>query len=102
LSGIGPAVADPKVAEQVEVQTKYAGYLDRQQTEIDRLRRNESHKIPEALDYAKIKGLSAEVKEKLSRIRPETIGQAGRVQGVTPAAVSLLLVHLKKRKQRVA
>ncbi len=84
------------VAEQVEIQAKYAGYLDRQQGEIEKARRHEKTKIPNILDYKKVRGLSAEVCQKLSDHRPETLGQAGRIPGVTPAAISLLMVHLKK------
>ena len=97
LPGAGEAVLDAKVAEQVEVQAKYAGYIERQSEEIARQRRHEETRLPADLDYARVKGLSAEVSEKLARLRPETLGQAARVPGVTPAAISLLLVHLKKR-----
>jgi tRNA uridine 5-carboxymethylaminomethyl modification enzyme len=88
-------VADD-VAEQVVIQTKYAGYINRQQNEIDRLQRNEGTLIPIDIDYKKVRGLSNEVREKLENVRPANIGQAGRISGVTPAAVSLLLVHLKR------
>ena len=97
LSGVGPGVADPNVAEQVEIQAKYAGYIDRQHDEIERQRRHEETRLPQQFDYAQVRGLSAEVQEKLARIRPATVGQAARISGVTPAAISLLLVHLKKR-----
>lgn len=97
VDGIGPAVADASVAEQVEVQTKYAGYLERQREEIERQRRHEQTAIPGSFDYDKVRGLSAEVLLKLKRVQPETIGQAARISGVTPAAISLLLVHLKRR-----
>jgi tRNA uridine 5-carboxymethylaminomethyl modification enzyme len=96
VDGIGPGVADPAVAGQVEVQAKYAGYLDRQSEEIARSKRNEERMIPDGFDYAMVKGLSAEVREKLERSRPATIGQAARIPGVTPAAISLLLVYLKR------
>ena len=85
-----------QVAEQVEIQAKYAGYLDRQQDEIDKAKRNEQTRIPNVIDYAQVRGLSSEVQQKLSDHKPETIGQAGRIPGVTPAAISLLMVHLKK------
>lgn len=85
-------------AEQVEIQCKYAGYIERQQMEINKLRKHEKTRLPESLDYEKVTGLSAEVVQKLSGIRPETLAQASRISGVTPAAVSLLLVHLKKLK----
>ena len=85
------------VATQVEIQAKYAGYIDRQQDEIERLRRHEDMPLPAELDYQAIDGLSNEVKQKLEEARPETLARAGRIPGVTPAAVSLLLIHLKKR-----
>jgi len=100
LPGVGPGVADIKVAEQVEIQAQYAGYIDRQHDEIDRQRRHEESPLPRDFDYGQVRGLSAEVGEKLARIRPVTLGQAARIPGVTPAAISLLLVHLKKHSQR--
>lgn len=87
----------PQVRAQVEVRAKYAGYIERQQDEIDRHRRNEETALPPDLDYAAVAGLSTEVRQRLSEIRPATVGQAARVPGVTPAAISILLVHLKKR-----
>ncbi len=90
-------VLDPVVAEQVEIQAKYQGYINRQQEEIERHRRNEALKLPENLDYSAVSGLSNEVRQKLQQHRPATVGQASRISGVTPAAISLLLVHLKKR-----
>jgi len=96
LPGAGDAVADPAVAQQVDIQAKYAGYLERQREEVARASRYESVALPGDLDYSAIKGLSSEVREKLSRQRPATVGQASRIPGVTPAAISLLLVHLKK------
>ena len=96
LPGLGPAVDDPRVAEQVEIQAAYAGYLERQQVEVERNRRNESLALPEELDFTTISGLSNEVRQKLAARRPATLGQAARIPGVTPAAVSLLLVHLKR------
>ena len=98
LSAVGEPVADPRVAEQVETQIKYAGYIERQQLEIDKARRHEDTPLPEDLDYSAVRGLSNEVCQRLAEARPATLGQAGRLQGVTPAAISLLLVHLKKRK----
>ncbi len=86
-----------QVTEQVEIQAKYSGYIERQRDEVERAQRAEATRLPGDLDYANVKGLSAEVSEKLARQRPETIGQAGRIPGVTPAALSLLLIHLKKR-----
>ncbi len=97
VEGIGPGAMDRRVAEQVEVQVKYAGYLKRQSVEIERNRRNEGKAIPVDLDYLAIRGLSAEAVEKLQQQKPETIGQASRIPGMTPAAISLLLVHLKKQ-----
>ena len=99
---LGPAVDDARVAEQVEIETKYAGYLDRQRGEIARARRHETTAIPAAFDYAQVSGLSAEVRQKLERVRPQTLGQAQRIPGMTPAAVSLLLVHLERRRRERA
>jgi tRNA uridine 5-carboxymethylaminomethyl modification enzyme len=96
IGGIGPGVTDGKVAEQVEIQAKYAGYIGRQNEEIARQRRHEETRLPAQLDYAAIRGLSVEVRQKLAAVRPATVGQAARIPGVTPAAISLLLVHLKK------
>ncbi len=93
----GVAVDDPQVAEQVEIRTKYAGYIERQQDEIARLRASENIALPSELDYSAIPGLSKEIQHKLCQARPETLGQASRIPGVTPAAVSLLMIHLKKR-----
>jgi tRNA uridine 5-carboxymethylaminomethyl modification enzyme len=103
VPSIGPGVDDAQVAEQVEIGVKYAGYLDRQRDEIERQQRNESTPIPAAFDFAGVRGLSAEVRQKLERVQPETIGQAQRIPGMTPAAISLLLVHLERaRRTRVA
>jgi len=93
----GDAGADPQVAEQVEISTKYAGYIERQRDEIERLRASENIALPVDLDYPSISGLSKEIQHKLSQARPQTLGQASRIPGVTPAAVSLLMIHLKKR-----
>ena len=93
----GGGSEDGQVAEQVEIQTKYAGYIDRQREEIARLRASENTRLPADIDYAAISGLSKEITHKLSQARPETLGQASRIPGVTPAAISLLLIHLKKR-----
>ncbi|TBW10192.1 tRNA uridine-5-carboxymethylaminomethyl(34) synthesis enzyme MnmG [Azotobacter chroococcum] len=93
----GGGAEDEQVAEQVEIKTKYAGYIDRQQDEIARLRASESTRLPDDLDYAAISGLSKEIQHKLGQARPQTLGQASRIPGVTPAAISLLLIHLKKR-----
>ncbi|OEC43590.1 tRNA uridine-5-carboxymethylaminomethyl(34) synthesis enzyme MnmG [Aeromonas sp. DNP9] len=96
IDGIGPAVADPAAAEQVEIQIKYAGYIDRQQDEVEKQLRNENTLLPLDLDYHDVNGLSNEVKAKLNDAKPQTIGQASRISGITPAAISILLVHLKK------
>jgi len=98
LPAFAPEVAvAPDVAEQVEIETKYAGYLQRQRDEIARQQRSEGTPIPDRFDYALVHGLSAEARQKLERVRPQTIGQAQRIPGMTPAAVSLLLVHLARR-----
>jgi len=97
LEMAGPGVADSVVAEQVEVQVKYAGYIERQREEIARARRNDDTRLPEGFNFDGVSGLSAEVRQKLVAQQPETIGQASRIPGVTPAAISLLLVYLKKR-----
>ncbi len=97
VTELGPAVEREDVAAQVEVQTKYSGYLERQREEIERQRRHENTVIPQTFDYDKVRGLSSEVLLKLKRSLPATIGQAARISGVTPAAISLLLVHLKRR-----
>ncbi|MEI7036880.1 tRNA uridine-5-carboxymethylaminomethyl(34) synthesis enzyme MnmG [Fulvimonas yonginensis] len=94
---LGPAMEREDVAAQVEVQAKYAGYLERQREEIERQRRHEHTGIPAGFDYDKVRGLSAEVLAKLKHTQPATLGQAARISGVTPAAISLLLVHLKRR-----
>jgi tRNA uridine 5-carboxymethylaminomethyl modification enzyme len=88
---------DEQALEQVEIQAKYQGYIDRQSAEIERARRYDHWRLPEQLDYSNVVGLSNEVREKLRQQRPETVGQAARIPGVTPAAISLLLVHLKKK-----
>ena len=93
----GDPSVDLQAAEQVEIQAKYAGYIDRQREDIDRLRRNENTPLPADLNYDKVDGLSNEVKQKLSDARPDTLARAGRLPGITPAAVALLLIHLKKR-----
>ncbi|MDQ3206149.1 MAG: tRNA uridine-5-carboxymethylaminomethyl(34) synthesis enzyme MnmG [Pseudomonadota bacterium] len=100
---LGPAVADPAVAEQVEIGMKYSGYLLRQREDIERARRNEDTPIPVDFDFGTVRGLSAEVAAKLARVRPQSVGQAQRIPGMTPAAISLLLVHIGRlRRSRVA
>lgn len=96
LPGAGLPVANAQVAEQVEIQAKYHGYIQRQQEEVARQAQYESTLLPTDIDYAVVKGLSNEVLQKLNQHKPETIGQASRISGVTPAAISLLLVHLKR------
>jgi tRNA uridine 5-carboxymethylaminomethyl modification enzyme len=96
VPAFGPPVGSAEVAEQVETAVRYAGYVDRQRDEIARQRRNEHTPIPAGFDYAAVSGLSNEVRQKLAAVRPETIGQAQRIPGITPAAVSLLLVHLRR------
>ncbi len=100
LDGIGPGLDHAPAAEQVEIQTKYQGYIDRQRDECARLEQVETVRIPDDLDYNQVRGLSSEVSQKLAQYRPETLGQAGRISGITPAAISLLLVHLKRSTGR--
>lgn len=96
IESLGPWESNAIVAEQIETQIKYDGYIERQQQDITRQQKQESTKIPAAINYDNVTGLSSEVKQKLNAIRPTTVGQAARISGVTPAAISLLLVHLKK------
>ncbi|MDE0282789.1 MAG: tRNA uridine-5-carboxymethylaminomethyl(34) synthesis enzyme MnmG [Gammaproteobacteria bacterium] len=96
LVGLEEPLDDEQVIRQLEIQARYEGYIERQQGEIKRLRSKENTAIPADMDYALVRGLSAEVRQKLADARPETVGQAARIPGVTPAAVSLLLVHLKR------
>jgi tRNA uridine 5-carboxymethylaminomethyl modification enzyme len=98
VAATGGGADDPVVAEQVEIQTKYAGYIARQLQEVKRQGNQETRPIPRDFDYAAIRGLSAEVRQRLIEHRPETVGQASRVQGVTPAAIALLMVYLKRRR----
>lgn len=97
IEELGPGIADEKAAEQIEIQAKYAGYIDRQEDEIAKQMRHETLTLPEHLNYAEIVGLSNEVRQKLKHARPRTVGMASRLPGMTPAAISLLLVHLKRR-----
>jgi tRNA uridine 5-carboxymethylaminomethyl modification enzyme len=96
LPGAGEPVPDPAIANQVETRIKYRGYIERQREEVARSRAQEDRELPPELDYRDVRGLSAEVQQKLNQHRPETLGQASRISGVTPAAISLLLVHLKR------
>ena len=102
LPGAGPAVTDAGVIEQLEIAARYSGYLERQRDEIDKHERHENAPIPADLDYADVYGLSNEIRQKLADHRPATIGQAARIAGITPAAISLLLVTLKKRQLLLA
>jgi tRNA uridine 5-carboxymethylaminomethyl modification enzyme len=102
LPGAGVVDVAVDVVEQVEIQAKYHGYIERQKEDVTKVAAQEMLSIPDALDYAEVHGLSIEVRQKLTQQRPQTIGQAGRIQGVTPAAISILLVHLKKLRGRNA
>ncbi len=97
IESVGPGLPHQAAAEQVEIQIKYEGYISRQQDEIAKQERNETTKLPESFDYKVVKGLSNEVVLKLNQAQPETVGQASRISGITPAAISLLLVYLKKQ-----
>ncbi|WP_378080950.1 tRNA uridine-5-carboxymethylaminomethyl(34) synthesis enzyme MnmG [Aeromonas bestiarum] len=96
IEGVGPALSDRAAADQVEIQIKYAGYIERQHDEVEKQLRNENTLLPLDMNYRNVNGLSNEVIAKLSDARPQTIGQASRISGITPAAISILLVHLKK------
>ncbi len=98
LPGLGPGIVDEQAAQQVEIKTKYKGYIDRQRDEVARLGQVEGVPIPANLDYWQVHGLSTEVRQKLDQHRPETLGQAGRISGITPAAISLMLVYLKRHE----
>ena len=99
-----PELSDvrPDVIEQVEIEATYASYLTRQEADIQALRRDENLTLPADLDYSLIPSLSNEVKDKLTRVRPESIGQAARISGVTPAAVTALLAYVKRRDNRLS
>jgi len=97
LPGGGTGEADPQVRQQIEIAAKYQGYIDRQQDEVERARHYEEMALPQDLDYREVRGLSIEAQQKLNKQRPQTLGQAGRISGITPAAISLLLVYLKKK-----
>jgi tRNA uridine 5-carboxymethylaminomethyl modification enzyme len=96
LPGFGSSACDPEVAQQVEIEIKYRGYIERQREEIARHEEHERAPLPLDVDYTKVRGLSVEVQQKLNRHRPQTLGQASRISGMTPAAISVLLVHLKR------
>jgi tRNA uridine 5-carboxymethylaminomethyl modification enzyme len=90
------------IENQIEIQARYEGYLERQEQEIERARRHSETELPGSIDYTNVRGLSHEIRQKLTQIRPATVGQATRISGMTPAAVSLLLVHLKKQSSKSA
>lgn len=101
LPGSGQAIDYTAVMEQIEIQAKYAGYIERQNDEVKKLKKNELLRVPNDFDYKSVSGLTMETYQKLSDVRPENIGQAGRISGVTPAAISLLLIHLKKTQHKL-
>jgi len=92
----GPGLSDEAAAEQVEIQVKYAGYVARQMDDVQKQAEQNEQPIPEELDYDAITSLSIEVRQRLKAARPTTVGQAGRISGITPAAISLLLIHIKR------
>ncbi|MBR5011112.1 MAG: tRNA uridine-5-carboxymethylaminomethyl(34) synthesis enzyme MnmG, partial [Clostridia bacterium] len=96
-----PALPE-SVAEKVEIEIKYDGYIRRQQSQVDEMLRLEKQRIPENIDYDEVYGLRLEAKEKLNRVRPTNIGQASRISGVSPADVSVLIIHLEKKRQEKA
>jgi len=98
LPGAGEGIASPEAIEQVEIQAKYQGYIERQKDEVEKSLAHESLPLPPDIDYNEVHGLSFEVRQRLAKTRPQTLGQASRMQGITPAAISLLLVHLKRRR----
>jgi tRNA uridine 5-carboxymethylaminomethyl modification enzyme len=97
LPGVGPGTPDDRVAEQIGIQARYHGYIERQNAEVAKSVALQETTLPDDVNYGEVRGLSAEVREKLTNQRPATVGQASRIDGMTPAAISLLLVHLKKR-----
>jgi tRNA uridine 5-carboxymethylaminomethyl modification enzyme len=102
MEGDSARQLDPAVAEQVEIQTKYAGYIQKQEQEIERMAKLEKKQIPADVDFYSIRGLAMEAREKLTAVRPQTVGQASRIPGVTPADISILLIYLEQRKGNVA
>ena len=97
LPGVGPGTPDDRVAEQIEIQARYHGYIQRQNTQVAKSLTLQETPLPDDVNYEQVRGLSTEVREKLTNQRPVTLGQASRIDGMTPVAISLLLVHLKKR-----
>ena len=102
LPGAGEGITDPRAVEQVEIQAKYHGYIERQKEEVERHRSTENMKLPADMDYRDVRGLSIEVQQKLNQHKPETLGQAARISGITPAAISMLLIHLKRLEKKTA
>ena len=102
IAKLGAAHADPGVAEQVDIEASYAGYIERQEAEITRQKSLENTKIPADIDYSAVKGLSIEVCQKLAKAQPESIAQASRLEGLTPAAISILLIHLRRSGHQLA
>ena len=102
IPGAGPGLDDPEVVEQIEIDARYSGYLARQQEEIDRTSRHADTVVPADFDYRAVPGLSREIVTKLSDFRPHTVGHAARISGVTPAALSLLLVYIKRHRAPAA
>jgi tRNA uridine 5-carboxymethylaminomethyl modification enzyme len=102
LAGVTDRIEDESAIAQIEIQAKYRGYIDRQREEVVRREQHEETVLPSDMDYTDVRGLSNEVQQKLKQHRPETLGQASRISGITPAAISLLLVHLKRRLGRAA
>jgi tRNA uridine 5-carboxymethylaminomethyl modification enzyme len=96
IEGCDAGVSSNEIIEQVEIQAKYQGYIERQHEEIARQSENEMLTLPTTINYVEVRGLSTEVRQKLEQHRPETLGQAARISGITPAAISLLLVHMKR------
>jgi len=96
LPSAGDGLADKQVVEQVEIQAKYQGYIDRQREEVEKRRDQEDLKLPQDVDYMQLPSLSMEVRQKLNKFKPETLGQASRISGITPAAISVLLVYARR------
>jgi tRNA uridine 5-carboxymethylaminomethyl modification enzyme len=97
--GVGLADLDPKTREQVEIEVKYQGYIEKQQKEVERIRRLEERDIPQNIDYQALSGLRYEACQKLSKFRPQTLGQASRIDGVTPVDIAILLIYLEKARR---
>ncbi|HZU77388.1 MAG TPA: tRNA uridine-5-carboxymethylaminomethyl(34) synthesis enzyme MnmG, partial [Dehalococcoidia bacterium] len=97
--GLGDATLAPDAVDQVEIETKYAGYIERQRHEVERVQRMEDRRLPDGMDFTALRGLRTEAREKLLRFRPATVGQASRIAGVTPADVAVLLVHLERQRE---